>query len=104
MNDQAIAKEPAAAVDEAVVWSIGIYSGATPFALRPEGGADNPVLTARQVSDREAEFVADPFMVRAGASWQMFFEVMNRATGRGEIGLASSADGLRWSYQGVVLS
>jgi hypothetical protein len=34
----------------------------------------------------------------------MFFEVMNRDTRKGEIGCATSDDGLSWSYQGIVLS
>jgi hypothetical protein len=33
----------------------------------------------------------------------MFFEVMNSDTGRGEIGLATSGDGLRWTYKQIVL-
>src|SRR6185436_11390439 len=51
-----------------------------------------------------AEFVADPFMIKVGQTWHMFFEVMNAQTNRGEIGLAVSDDGLVWRYSRIVLS
>jgi hypothetical protein len=35
--------------------------------------------------------------------WYMFFEVMNRESHKGEIGLAVSTDGLKWEYQQIVL-
>lgn len=90
-----ITKKPA-------VWSIGIFSGPTLSALQPV--IEMPVLSVEQVTDRPAVFVADPFMIQVGNAWYMFFEVMNAETGRGEIGLAKSADGIRWDYQQVVLS
>jgi hypothetical protein len=34
----------------------------------------------------------------------MFFEVMNRRTNKGEIGLATSEDGLAWAYRQIVLA
>jgi len=86
------------------MWSIGIYAGKSPFHLLPPAGVSNPVLSHRNVSDVPARFVADPFMVRADATWYMFFEVMNRRTNRGEIGLANSKDGLAWAYQQIVLA
>ena len=84
-------------------WSIGIYTGASLQTLAPHPGARNPVLTRHEVTDIPAAFVADPFMVREGDCWLMFMEVMNADTGRGEIALARSRDGLEWSYEGVVL-
>src|SRR5690242_233585 len=84
-------------------WSIGIYTGAGPLALGPAANAANPVMTARQVTDVPARFVADPFMVRAGKTWHMFFEVFRADTHRGDIGLATSADGFTWTYRQVVL-
>jgi hypothetical protein len=82
-------------------WSIGIYLGPSPCELSPVG--QNPVLTHREVSDVPAVFVADPFMLPVDRTWYMFFEVMNPQTDRGEIGLATSTDGRRWQYQGIVL-
>jgi hypothetical protein len=86
------------------VWSIGIYSGQSPFDLCAPQGARNPVLTREEVSDVQATFVADPFMIEANGSWHMFFEVMNWRTGKGEIGLAQSQDGFAWTYQQIVLA
>jgi hypothetical protein len=86
------------------MWSIGIYSGDSPFQLAPAGGVSNPVLTNQDVPCVPAEFVADPFMIRVRGVWHMFFEVMNQQTKRGEIGLATSADVLRWAYQQIVLT
>jgi hypothetical protein len=64
----------------------------------------NPVLTRTDVLDVSAAFVADPFMVKHNGAWYMFFEVMNEKTNRGEIALATSATGLDWTYQQIVLN
>ncbi|HEY3040365.1 MAG TPA: hypothetical protein VGJ66_16630 [Pyrinomonadaceae bacterium] len=86
------------------MWSIGIYSGASPFGLNPLAEARNPVLTRHDVSDVPAAFVADPFMISSEGRWYMFFEVMNSLTNKGEIGLATSDDCVSWQYQQIVLS
>src|SRR5262249_3020018 len=100
------------------VWSIGIYTGGAPLHLQPrlvpaphpnplpqgegkEGrgtAAHNPVLTAAQVTDVRATFVADPFMIRAHQTWYMFFEIYRAQEQRGIIGLATSRDGWHWQY------
>jgi hypothetical protein len=85
-------------------WSIAICCGPSPLALAVDGRADNPVLTAACVGDVQASFVADPFMHWDGSGWSMFFEVLDRARGRGCIGLATSPDALRWRYERVVLA
>jgi hypothetical protein len=87
--------------NKAPVWSIGIFAGPKLDVLKPM--TEMPVLVAEQVTDIPAEFVADPFMIQVGNTWHMFFEVMNAETGRGEIGLAKSVDGIRWEYQQIVL-
>ena len=84
-------------------WAIGIYEGPSPLELRPAEGVVNPVLTASDVSDIRARFVADPFMVRAKDGYYMFFEVLNDRSNLGEIGYAFSPDARRWSYRGIVL-
>ncbi len=84
-------------------WTIGICLGASPLSLSNAAPKANPVLTARDVTDVSAEFVADPFMLRENETWYMFFEVQNGKTHRGCIGLATSQDGLRWSYRQIVL-
>ena len=83
------------------VWSIGIYSGPSPRKLAPS--ANNPVITSRDVTDVDAKFVADPFMIRRNDTWHMYFEVLPKGSDRGVIGLAASRDGFDWDYQGVVL-
>ena len=84
-------------------WSIGIYAGHNPLALAPRGARDLPVLTAEDVTDVDAFGVADPFFLRVGGRYHLFFEVLNRATDRGEIAYATSCDGLTWRYGAVVL-
>lgn len=86
------------------MWSIGIYTGESPFQLQPPPNILNPVLTCADVTDIPAQFVADPFMVQHAGRWHMFFEVMNSETGRGEIGLATSDDALTWTYEQIVLN
>ena len=85
-------------------WAIGIYTGSSPTRLADAAGAVNPVLTANDVTDVSARFVADPFMIRKDSLWYMFFEVMNRERDRGEIGAATSNDGLHWRYLKIVLT
>lgn len=93
----------AAKVHPGKVWSIGWLSGPSPLALRPDPGADNPILTAEDVTDVAAEFVADPFLIRREGVWHLFFEILDSRTRRGVIGLATSPDARRWTYRGVVL-
>jgi hypothetical protein len=61
---------------------------------------EQPVLTAADVSDAPAYFVADPFLIHTPALWHMFFEV---TVPMGRIAHATSLDGLKWKYQSIVL-
>ena len=67
------------------MWAIGIYTGNSPFTLSEPEKRRNPVLTASDVKDASADFIADPFMVFEQNVWYMFFEVMNRDSKKGEI-------------------
>ena len=89
-----------------VRWSIGIYGGTSPESIAPLAGISNPVLTAHDITDGYAIFVADPFLVRVDRTWHMFFEVLRFKGQRevGEIGHATSRDGLKWEYNRTVLS
>ena len=69
----------------------------------PAPEAKNPVITAAQVTDADALFVADPFMIRRNGTWHMFFEVFNQKTRQGDIALATSPDGRTWTYRRIVL-
>ena len=84
-------------------WAIAIYAGDSPFDIRP-ANVDNPVLTRRHVTDIPAAFVADPFMIQVDATWYMFFETLHEGKRKGEIGLATSKDGMEWNYESIVLA
>ncbi|MFA8441771.1 hypothetical protein [Yoonia sp.] len=84
-------------------WAIGIYAGTDLYDLGPVDGLTNPVLTEEDVTDIDAVFVADPFLLKESDSYYMFFEILNRANNQGDIGLATSPDGLNWNYERVVL-
>lgn len=84
-------------------WSIGIYKGPNPFQLRETQEVTNPVLTARDVSDVDAQFIADPFILKKQEKYFMFFELLNRSSNKGEIGYALSVDGINWRYGKKVL-
>jgi hypothetical protein len=75
-----------------------------PFVLSEPAGVINPILSADDVTDVAASFVADPFLFYEQGVWYMFFEVYNTDRGKGEIGLATSFDGLNWAYDRIVLS
>lgn len=85
-------------------WSIGICAGTSPFSFVSSEVVKNPVITGKDVTDRNASFVADPFMLRVDNIWYMFFEVMNKKANKGEIGLAMSNNGWNWTYQQIVLA
>ncbi len=82
------------------------FSGAKhfPFNAAAPAGITNPVLTAADVTDRKADFVADPFLFFEDGKWYMFFEIFAPDPGDAEIALATSSDGLHWNYERVVLS
>jgi len=83
-------------------YMIGIFTGFSPLQMYPVDKI-NPVMTAGMVTDVKADFVADPFMIREGGKWYMFFEILESTQHKGIIGLAVSEDGLNWSYDRVVL-
>lgn len=86
------------------IYSIGIFTGNSIDRLRSGTSINNPVLTASHVTDVPADFVADPFMCKHGDRWFMFFEVYSKINYLGQIGLATSEDGLNWVYDRIVLS
>lgn len=85
-------------------WSIGIYTSPSSEPLNfSDSGIENPILTAEDVTDIKAYFVADPFLIRHEGKFFMFFEVWNARTDQGDIALAVSEDGFTWEYEQVVL-
>lgn len=84
-------------------WSLGILTGENLSKLHEPQGISNPVLTSRDVSDRRASLLADPFLFRHGELWYLFFEIFDDDLIRGVIAYATSDDGLRWTYRGVAM-
>jgi len=84
-------------------WSIGIYTGSSPFDLHDPEMISNPVLTGKNVTDVDARFVADPFLVPDTNRWYLFFEILNRATSQGDLGYAESEDGQSWEYKKMII-
>jgi hypothetical protein len=70
----------------------------------PPKGIKNPVLSNHTTSDISARLLADPFMLKHNNMLFMFFEVLNNKSRVGEIAMATSEDGFRWSYNQVVLA
>jgi len=84
-------------------WAIAIYEGPTPFDLSPAAGVPVPALRASDVTDVPARFVADPFLLPQDGRWFLFCEVFRFDTRQGDIGLATSPDGRRFTYERIVL-
>jgi hypothetical protein len=95
---------PSAAPRNKALWSIGVFTGSSPLALAADPAIACPVLTRDDVRDVPASFVADPFLLQHDSRWHLFFEVLNRSSGRGEIGLATSDDLAAWRYERIVLA
>jgi hypothetical protein len=84
-------------------WAIGIYAGSSPFDSLDLINIKKPALTARDVTDIEAQSLADPFIIESGSSLFMFFEAIRKSDDRGVIGLAESWDGVDWKYKQIVI-
>lgn len=84
-------------------WSIGIYGGPSPLLLTCWLGLESGILHAADVTDAEADFVADPFMFYSEGIWCLFFEVFETMHRRGSIGLAQSRDLRQWHYKQIVI-
>ena len=83
-------------------WSIGLYRGETPFNISGDG-VKNPIITADDITDVEARFVADPFIMRYKEKYYLFFEIFLKENKKGVIGVAVSDNGMDWKYSGVIL-
>ncbi len=82
-------------------WTIGIYEGSSPWELVESKRVENPVLTRDDVTDVDAELLADPFMIVREGVYYLFFEILLRSEHKGVIGHAISTDGFEWQYRGV---
>jgi len=84
-------------------WAIGIYHGHSPIKLCPPSNISNPILSAKDITDISARFIADPFMIQNQSGYYLFFEVLNDKRDSGEIAYAFSKDLMQWQYRKVVL-
>ncbi|MBD3107671.1 hypothetical protein IEO70_04765 [Bacillus sp. AGMB 02131] len=86
------------------IWSIKVFKSQLIVDSQPnQQEFIKPTLTAKDVTDIPADFIADPFLIAHESKYFMFFEVMNKIVARGEIGLATSNDGENWKYERIVL-
>ena len=84
-------------------WTIGIYTGPSPFELSAPENLKNPVLTAEDVTDLDVDIVAHPFMAVTDSLYYLFFTAKNGKTDQGGIGLAESRNGMDWEYRQIVI-
>lgn len=60
-------------------------------------------ITAKDVTDVKAIFVADPFIIKDKDKWYIFYEIYKEKSRKGVIGYSESYDGEKWTYGQVVL-
>jgi len=85
------------------LWSIGILEGPDLLHMEQAKQLRRPAFTGADIPSPPTAFVADPFLVKNGDGYLLFFELMNKLSGRGEIGVADSPDGKSWKYMQQVL-
>jgi len=86
-------------------FSIGIYKiyyNSDYFTAVPPREIKNPVLTTKDITDRKAQFIADPFLIYENNIYYMFFEVFSE--NNGDIGMATSKNGTKWNYDRIILN
>jgi mRNA-degrading endonuclease HigB of HigAB toxin-antitoxin module len=92
-------------VMQPALWSINVFiSNAIIQEVPLDSTLSKPSLQASDITDVIAELVADPFLITQGTVIYLFFEVYNKVTEKGEIGLATSEDGENWRYDKIILA
>ena len=84
-------------------WTIGIYRSNSPFHFNVLQSWINPRFRAQDVTDVNAKFVADPFLIHEGDTWDLFFEVYDNDTKQGDLAVATSKNLWSWDYQNVII-
>ena len=84
-------------------WSIGISDQDDVLQASILQAQYHQILKASDVTDVTALFVADPILFEQNGIYYLFFEVLNARTQQGDIGVATSANGLDWQYERIVL-
>lgn len=86
------------------IWSIGMFETENLAHFKHKYSSNLPSLSGRNIIDVRGEYVADPFVIERDGTYFMYFEVWNIDKKLGNIGLATSVDGVAWKYERVVLS
>ncbi len=86
-------------------WAVSLYQANkdNPFEPKKIDNIKYPLISAEDINDCNASFVADPFLVKSNNQFYLFFEIKNDDINRGVIGVASSQDGLNYNYEKIVL-
>lgn len=93
------------APDDEGSWSIGSFTGQSPFNLTSPT-ATNPVLSCASITDPPSNFVADPFLISIDdGQLYMFFETKSNSNTKGEIAVATTDRASRssWRHLGIAL-
>lgn len=86
------------------IWSIKVFESSNIISNSVnENNLTEPTLCAKDVTDVQAEFIADPFIICHDSIYYMYFEVLDKTTNKGLIGFATSQNGLNWNYNSIVL-
>ncbi len=90
------------------IYSIGLYRfNSFDELVTDRDKTFSKIITAEDVTDIDARFVADPFLVRHQDQWYLFFEALKniegKRHGKGVICLATSKDLQAWHYEKVVI-
>lgn len=83
------------------IWAISINRYQEGEAL--DTTVMKPTITAADVTDCKAIFVADPFLIKHEGVWYVFYEVLPEHNREGVISYSYSYDGLNWEYGKIVL-
>lgn len=87
------------------VWSIKVFKSKNIITKYPkEKSLESPTLKASDVDDVPAQFIADPFILLDNDNFYLFFEVLDKSSKKGVIGLATSNNGDIWHYEKIVLN
>jgi hypothetical protein len=84
-------------------YSIGLYSGKTPFDLKPHETIENPIISRKSFKNEAIRFVADPFAINEDGIWYLFHEGIGFDTTRGILYVTTSTDLKNWTPSKVVL-
>lgn len=86
-------------------WAISLYEANknNPFEIKKIQNIKYPLITADDITDCNASFVADPFLIKENNTFYLFFEIKNNDLNRGVIGLATSKDGYNYKYERIIL-